>query len=134
SFAVLLVTGGALLVCHDTDGFIGGGACLALLLIPAIGIRKVSEFASHQRYARARHWAGPLRFLHPAGALRAQAELLRGLSLAQGGNFSGALAVLAPLRDNHTNVGRQAIAQTFRLRGEWVNLVGWVRSEVPPVA
>jgi rhomboid protease GluP len=65
--------------------------------------------------------------------LRAQAELLRGLELAQAGNFSEALAVLAPLRNSHTNVGRQATAQSFRLRGEWMNLAGWVRSEVPPV-
>ena len=134
SLAVLLVTAGAWLINPATAGFVGGGAWLALLLVPAIGIRKVSELSSHQRYARARHWATPLRFLHPAGGLRAQAELLRALELAQGGNFSGALAVLAPLRNNHTNVGRQAIAQTFRLRGEWMNLVGWVRSEVPPVA
>ena len=40
--------------------------------------------------------------------------------------------MLAPLRNNHTNIGRQAIAQSFRLRGEWINLVGWVRSELPP--
>jgi membrane associated rhomboid family serine protease len=134
SLAVLLVTGGAWLVNSDTAGFVGGGAWLALLLVPAIGIRKVSELAVQQRYGRARRWAGPLRFLHPAAALRAQAELLRALELAQAGNFSEALAILAPLRNNHTNVGRQATAQSFRLRGEWTNLVGWVRSEVPPVA
>jgi rhomboid protease GluP len=133
SLAVLLVTGGAWLVNPDTAGFVGGGAWLALLMVPASGIRKVAELATHQRYARARQWAAPLRFLHPARALRAQAELLRALELAQAGNFSEALALLAPLRNNHTNVGRQAIAQSFRLRGEWTNLVGWVRSEVPPV-
>ncbi|HEY8835619.1 MAG TPA: hypothetical protein VIM09_08545, partial [Chthoniobacterales bacterium] len=133
SLAVLFVTGGAWLINADTAGFVGGGAWLALLLVPAIGIRKVSELAVQQRYGLARRWAGPLRFLHPAAALRAQAELLRALELAQAGNFSEALAILAPLRNNHTNVGRQAIAQSFRLRGEWTNLVGWVRSEVPPV-
>jgi rhomboid protease GluP len=132
SLAVLLVTGGAWLVNADTAGFVGGGAWLALLLVPAIGIRKVSELAVQQRYGLARRWAGPLRFLHPAAALRAQAELLRALELAQAGNFPAALARLAPLRNNHTNVGRQAIAQSFRLRGEWANLVGWVRNEVPP--
>jgi rhomboid protease GluP len=133
SLAVLVVTGAAWLIDADTAGFVGGGAWLALLLVPAVGIRKVSELASQQQFARARCWAGPLRFLHPAAALRGQAELLRGLEIAQAGNFSEALAVLAPLRNNHTNVGRQAIAQSFRLRGEWMNLVGWVRSEVPPV-
>ena len=132
SLAVLLVTGGAWLVNRDTAGFVGGGAWLALLMAPASGIRRVSELATHQRYARARQWAVPLRFLHPSGALRAQVELLRALERAQAGNFSEALGLLAPLRNNHTNAGRQAIAQSFRLRGEWTNLVGWVRSEVPP--
>jgi len=132
SLAVLLVTGGAWLVNRDTAGFVGGGAWLVLLMAPASGIRRVSELATHQRYARARQWAVPLRFLHPSGALRAQAELLRALELAQAGNFSEALGLFAPLRNNHTNAGRQAIAQSFRLRGEWTNLVGWVRSEVPP--
>ncbi len=131
SLAVLLVTGAAWLVNRDTAGFVGGGAWLALLLVPASGIRKVSELATHQFYARARQWAVPLRFLHPSGALRAQAELLRALERAQAGNFSEALGLLAPLRNNHTNAGRQAIAQSFRLRGEWTNLVGWARSEVP---
>jgi rhomboid protease GluP len=132
SLVVLLVTGGAWLINSDTAGFVGGGAWLALLLVPAVGIRKVSELASQQQYTSARRWARPLRFLHPAAALRAQADLLRGLELAQAGNFSQALAVLAPLRNSHTNVGRQATAQSFRLRGEWIHLVGWVRSEVPP--
>ena len=132
SLAVLLVTGGAWLVNADTAGFVGGGAWLALLLVPAVGIRKVSEFTSHQLYRRARQWAVPLRFLHPGGALRAQAELLRGLARAQAGNVFDALAILAPLRNNHTNVGRQAIAQSFRLRGEWINLVGWGQNELSP--
>lgn len=134
SLAVLLVTGMAWLANPDTAGFVGGGAWLALLMVPASGIRTVAELATHQRYARARQWAGPLLFFHPSGALRGQAQLLRALELAQAGKFSEALALLAPLRNNHTNVGRQAIAQSFRLRGEWTNLVGWVRSEVPPAA
>ena len=132
SLAVLLVTGAAWLANPDTAGFVGGGAWLALLMVPASVIRKVAELATHQRYGRARHWIGPLRFLHPSGAVGPQAELLRALDLAQAGKFSEALALLAPLRNNHTNAGRQAIAQSFRLRGEWTNLVGWVRTEVPP--
>ncbi|MEY2510625.1 MAG: hypothetical protein QOE26_1388 [Verrucomicrobiota bacterium] len=133
SLTVLLVTGGAWLINRDTAGFVGGGAWLVLLMAPASGIRRVSELATHQRYARARQWAVPLRFLHPSEALHAQAKLLRALERAQAGNFSEALGLLAPLRNNHTNAGRQAIAQSFRLRGEWTNLVGWVRSDVPPV-
>jgi rhomboid protease GluP len=131
SLAVLIVTGGAWLIDANTAGFVGGGAWLALLLVPAVGIRKISELTSRQQHAWARRLAVPLRFLHPTMALRDQAQLLRGLELAQAGDFSGALALLASLRNNGTNVGRQATAQSFRLRGEWTNLAGWVRSEVP---
>ncbi|MFL6520121.1 MAG: rhomboid family intramembrane serine protease [Chthoniobacterales bacterium] len=131
SFAVLLVTGAAWLVNPNTAGFVGGGAWVALLLLPSVGLRKVSELASQQRYAAARRLSQPLRLLHPSAALRLQEELFRGLELARGGNFSAALAILGPLRNNQTNVGRQATAQSFRLRGEWNQLVGWVRNEVP---
>jgi rhomboid protease GluP len=131
SFAVLFVTGVAWLINRDTAGFVGGGAWLALLLVPSVGLRKVSELASHQRYAAARQLSRPLRLVHPSASLRLQEELFRGLELAQSGDFSAALSILAPLRNNQTNVGRQAIAQSFRLRGEWSQLVGWIRSEVP---
>src|SRR6476469_7919020 len=130
SFAVLVVTGAAWLINSNTAGFVGGGAWLALLLLPAVGIRKISELAIQQRYAAARRLIRPLRYLHPSSALRLQGELFRALEFAQAGNFSSALTVLEPLRNNETNVGRQAIAQSFRLRGEWGNLVGWIRSEV----
>ena len=132
SLAVLLVAGAAWLLTPDTAGFIGAGAWLALLVVPAVGVRKMAEFANAQQYVLARRLARTLLFLHPASALRAQAKLLRALQLAQRGDFSAALTLLAPLRNNHTNAGRQATAQSFRLRGEWLNLVGWVRSELPP--
>jgi rhomboid protease GluP len=131
SFAVLIVTGFAWWVNADTAGFVGAGAWFALLLVPVIGLRRVSELASQQKYGPARRLSRPLRFLHPSSALRLQAHLFRALELAQAGDFSSALQILEPLRNNHTNVGRQATAQSFRLRGEWGNLVGWIRSEVP---
>ena len=40
SLAVLLVTAAAWLIDSETAGFVGGGAWLALLLVPAVGIRK----------------------------------------------------------------------------------------------
>lgn len=132
SLAVLLVAGVAWIVVPDTAGFIGGGAWLALLVVPAAGSRKMAELASAQRYTFARRLARALVFLHPARSLRTQGELLRALQFAKQGDVSKALALLAPLRNSRTNAGRQAIAQSFRLRGEWTNLVGWVRSELAP--
>ncbi|PZR74591.1 MAG: hypothetical protein DLM73_07340 [Chthoniobacterales bacterium] len=132
AFAVLIVTGVAWSLAPRVAGFVGGGAWLALLVVPALGLRKIAELASQRRFAPARRLALALRFLHPGAALRAQCELLRALEIAERGDLSSALAILGPLRNNHTNVGRQATAQAFRLRGEWINLVGWVRGEIPP--
>src|SRR3954452_6095760 len=42
---VLLVTAGAWFVNSNTAGFFGAGAWLALLLVPAVGIRRMSELA-----------------------------------------------------------------------------------------
>jgi rhomboid protease GluP len=131
SFAVLLVAGAAWWMNPDTAGFVGGGAWLALLVLPAVGLRKISELAIQQRYHPARRLSRVLRFLHPTPALRLQAELLRALEQAQTGELSSALTLLGPLQNDETNVGRQATAQSFRLRGEWESLVGWVRNEVP---
>lgn len=131
AITVLVVTGGAWLVARDVAGYVGAGAWLVLLLIPSIGIRKISELASHQRYRSAARWAGLIRYLHPSSSLRVQAELHRALGSAQDGKFAEALTRLAPLRNNQTNAGRQAIAQSYRLKGEWANLVGWANAEVP---
>jgi rhomboid protease GluP len=132
ALAVLVVTGVAWLITPDTAGFVGGGAWLALLVLPAFGLRKAAELASQQRFASARRLTRALWFLHPADASRAEDELLHALELAERGDISSALSILGPLRNNRTNAGRQATAQSFRLRGEWINLVGWVRSEIPP--
>jgi rhomboid protease GluP len=132
SFVVLLVTGVAWIIKPDAAGFVGGGAWFALLLIPAIGLRKIAELSGQQRYAFAGSLARSLCFFHPAGPLRGQAQLFRAMTLAQAGDLASALALLAPLRNNETNVGRQAMAQSFRLRGEWISLVEWARRELPP--
>jgi rhomboid protease GluP len=132
SLAVLLVTGVAWLVDSDSAGFVGGGAWLALLVVPAIGLKKIAELSSHERYGAARRWTAGLRFLHPGADLPAQAQLFRALELAQSGGSAEALDLLSRLQNNRTNAGRQATAQSFRLRADWGNLIDWVRSEVPP--
>ncbi len=88
--------------------------------------------AGYQRYRSARRWARLLRFLHPSSAMRDQKEVFSAMELAQAGDSSRALALLDNLRNSHTNAGRHAIAQSFRLRGEWADLADWVRAEIPP--
>ena len=132
AFTVLIVTGLAWLWQPESAGFVGGGAWFVLLLVPAICLRKTVELAALERFSAAHRLARALRFLHPDDNLRKQAELLRALALAQGGEFSSALALLDRLRSNHTIVGRQAIAQSFRLRGDWSGLRSWVTRELTP--
>jgi rhomboid protease GluP len=131
ALAVLLVTGAAWIVTPDTAGFLGAGAWLVLMVTPSVGLRKIAELVAQQRYAVAWRLARALRFVHPAKSLREQSDLLRALELAQRGDFAAALALLGRLGNSHTNVGRQAIAQSFRIRGDWGGLLGW-RGELPP--
>ena len=132
AFAVLLVTGASWFLKPETAGFIGGGAWFALLLVPLFGLRKAAELVAQQRYASAWRLVRALRFLHPADGLLERSRLLRALDFAQRGDFASALARIEPLRNSHTNVGRQAIAQTFRIRGDWNGLLAWLRGELPP--
>lgn len=132
ALAVLIVTGFSWMLRPEIAGFVGGGAWLFLLFLPAIGLRKAAELAGQQRYASARRLVRALRFVHPAGDLHAQSDLLRAMELAQQGHFTSALALLGPLGNRITNVGRQAIAQSFRIRGDWNGLLAWVRGQLPP--
>ena len=132
AFAVLLVAGAAWILKPKNAGFIGGGAWFTLLLVPLFGLRKAAELVVQQRYASAWRLVRALRFLHPADGLLERSRLLRALDFAQRGDFASAFARLEPLRNSHTNVGRQAIAQTFRIRGDWNGLLAWLRGELPP--
>jgi len=132
AFAVLLVTGVAWILRPESAGFIGGGAWLVLMLAPLLGLRKEAELVAQRRYASAWRLARALRFLHPADGLLEQSDLLRALDVAQRGDFGSALALLEKLRNDQTSVGRQATAQTFRIRGDWNGLLGWFRDELPP--
>jgi rhomboid protease GluP len=132
AFAVLLVTGAAWILKPATAGFIGGGAWFALLLVPLLGLRKAAELVAQQRYASAWRLTRALRFLHPADRLLERSRLLRALDFAQRGDFATALVRLEQLRNSHTNVGRQAVAQSFRIRGDWNGLRAWRSGELPP--
>jgi rhomboid protease GluP len=131
AFAVLIITAISWMVRPDTAGFVGGGAWLVLLLVPALGLRKTTELAAQQRFAAARRLSRVLRFLHPADALLEQSVLLEALERAQRGEVPSALSLLARVQNQQTNVGRQAIAQSFRIRGDWSGLLAWFQG-LPP--
>ena len=72
ALAVLAVTGVAWALKPDWAGFIGGGAWMALILLPVVGLRKTAKLVAQQRYASAWRLARVLRVLHPADGLREQ--------------------------------------------------------------
>ncbi len=76
---VLVVTGIAWLLFRANAGYIGGGAWLALLFLPAVGVRRVTELIARQRYKSARKLASSLQILHPSSELRDQIQWLRSL-------------------------------------------------------
>jgi rhomboid protease GluP len=78
-----------------------------------------------RKFAAARRLTALLRLFHPAAGLTEQSELLRALELAQHGQTEAALAILSCIARNDSAVGRQAMAQTFAIRGDWKGLFAW---------
>jgi membrane associated rhomboid family serine protease len=76
---VLAITGVAWLVWRGAAGYIGGGAWFALLFLPAIGLRKMTELAAQRNYRSARKLGAALQILHPTNELRDRVQLLREL-------------------------------------------------------
>ena len=83
ALAVLIVTIAAWLLARSSAGFVAGGAWLALLLLPALGLRRIAELSARQKFGKARRLASLVRWFHPARGLRQQTRVLRALDLAQ---------------------------------------------------
>lgn len=129
SIAVLIITAAAWLAFRQQAGFIGAGAWCVLLLLPVIISRKIADLLLRERFASAQRWAGLLAVLHPIDGARRQAQFLRAMKIAQHDETRRALDILESLRDNNNPIGRQAIAQTFRLRDDWNSLIVWFREQ-----
>jgi membrane associated rhomboid family serine protease len=84
---VLAITGLAWIFARNHVGFIGGGAWFALLFVPAVGLRKMTDLAAQQRYAAARRLAIVLQIFHPSAELRRQIEVFRQLELDRSAVF-----------------------------------------------
>ena len=83
AFLVLGITGVAWIFFRREAGFVGAGAWLALLFLPAVGLKRVMELAARRRYVQARRLAAALQVLHPSRELREQVQFLRTLELRQ---------------------------------------------------
>jgi hypothetical protein len=100
SVAVLIVTGAAWFFLPRTAGFIGGGAWVALLLLPAVASRKIADLTLRERFPSARRLAALLRFLHPADGVPQQTQLLHALEIAQRGETARALDLLTSMQSD----------------------------------
>lgn len=83
AFVVLAVTGLAWMFWRGAAGYIGGGAWFALLFLPAIGLRKITELAARGDYKSARKLGAALQVLHPSTELREQVRLFHHLESRQ---------------------------------------------------
>ncbi len=128
ALAVLMVTIAAWLVARPTAGFVGGGAWLLLLLLPAIGLRRIAELSARHKFGSAYRLARCLGFLHPARGLREQTDVLRALELAQKGRGEEAAILLAKVGRGEGDHARHARAQGFRIRADWEGLLDWFRA------
>jgi membrane associated rhomboid family serine protease len=76
---VLAVTAVAWFLRPAASGYIGGAAWFFLLFLPAIGLRKVTQFAAQGDYKSAEKLGAALQILHPTAELREQVRLFRHL-------------------------------------------------------
>jgi membrane associated rhomboid family serine protease len=84
ALVVLGIAAVAWMLIPVAAGYIGGLAWAVLLLIPAIGLRKMAEFAERRDYRSAAKLAAILQILHPSAELRDQVRLFRDLESHQG--------------------------------------------------
>jgi membrane associated rhomboid family serine protease len=80
---VLFATAFAWIFFRRDAGYVGGGAWLVLLFLPAVGLRRVAELSSRHRYKSARKLAAAVQTLHPSRELRQQVDFFRDLESRQ---------------------------------------------------
>ncbi len=102
ALAVLAITGIAWILLRPAAGYIGGGAWFALLFLPAIGLRKMTELAALGNYKSARKLAVALQILHPTAELREQVQLFRHLESRQNhGAVFGSVPIEHEMTEQH---------------------------------
>jgi len=80
---VLATTGVAWILVRPVAGYIGGATWIALLFLPAIGLRKMTKLAARENYKAARKLATTLQILHPTAELHEEIRVLRRLEAHQ---------------------------------------------------
>jgi membrane associated rhomboid family serine protease len=79
ALVVLMITAVAWFLWRDASGYIGGAAWFLLLFLPAIALRKITQFAAQGDYESAGRLGAAIQILHPTAELREQVRLFRHL-------------------------------------------------------
>ena len=83
ALVVLITSVVAWILTPRAAGYIGGLAWMALLFLPAIGLRKMTELAARGGYRSAARLGKILQILHPSAELRDQVQLFQRLESRQ---------------------------------------------------
>ncbi len=83
AIVVLIITAAAWIFVPRAAGYIGGLAWIVLLLLPAIGLRKMTELAARGDYRSAGKLGTILQIVHPSPELRDQVRLFQRLESRQ---------------------------------------------------
>ena len=79
ALVVLAITSVAWFLWPTVSGYVGGAVWFLLLFLPAIGLRKVTQFAAQGDFESAGRLGAALQVLHPTAELREQVRLFRHL-------------------------------------------------------
>ncbi len=118
ALVVLAITAASWVVFRQQAGYIGGSVWFALLFVPAIGLRKVTELAAQDRYRSARKLATALQILHPSAELREQVAFFRVLESRQNDeNAASPLPIQRGMRqqDRHRHLWKAPAVLVFIL-------------------
>jgi rhomboid protease GluP len=96
-----------------------------LVMLPGILSRYYMRFFLQQRYTSAYRVAKLIAWLHPADGCREQPEIVKALVMSQQGNLEAASEALRKFESSSTLTGLIAVANLYRLTGQWEELVAW---------
>ena len=125
---IVAVTAGMLYVYPSIAGLVGGSLWLILIVIPMIGMRKVTQLIYTMRYAEARKLAAKVRWLHRLDGWIEQPEILRALEMGQRGEFAAAFQILIPYQNTGNPIGRSATLLLYQMDSRWSELLLWIQN------
>lgn len=128
---IITVTAGMLYVYPSIAGLVGGSLWLLFVVLPMIGMRKVTQLIYARRYGEARKLSAKVRWLHPVDGWVEQPEILRALEMGQRGEMAAAFQILKPYQNTVNPIGRSATVLLYQMDSRWSELLLWIRDRVP---